>query len=162
MIYRKAIEKDLEEVIFIKNKVKERIIKKGLPIWKNGYPLDSFLEEDIMHDEARVVEVDGCIVAYSCFLPTEKEYGSDVFKKDNLYSFGRIMVRDGYTGKGIGDFLVKSMIEETKSLGANGMGILVDSCNEIAVNLYQKHGFKKEGEREFPFAYLDIYGLYFE
>ena len=72
------------------------------------------------------------------------------------------MVADGYTGKGVGDFLVKSMIEETKSLGANGMGILVDSCNKIAVNLYQKHGFKKEGEREFPFAYLDIYGLYFE
>ena len=162
MIYRKAVEKDLEEVIFIKNKVKERIIKQGLPIWKNGYPLDSFLEEDIMHGEARIIELDGKVVAYSCFLPTEKEYDSDVFQRDNLYSFGRIMVADGYTGKGVGDFLVKSMIEETKTLGANGMGILVDSCNKIAVNLYQKHGFKKEGEREFPFAYLDIYGLYFE
>ena len=162
MIYRKAIEKDLEEVIFIKINVKERIIKQGLPIWKNGYPLDSFLEEDIMHGEARIIELDGKVVAYSCFLPTEKEYGRDVFQRDNLYSFGRIMVADGYTGKGVGDFLVKSMIEETKTLGANGMGILVDSCNKIAVNLYQKHGFKKEGEREFPFAYLDIYGLYFE
>lgn len=161
MIYRKAIISDLERIIEIKNKVRERIIKKGLPIWKNGYPLDSFLEEDVIQGEARVIEVDGIIVAYSCFLPSEKEYGADVFLKDNLYSFGRIMVADGYTGLGIGNFLVESMINESKSLGANGMGILVDSCNEIAVNLYQKHGFKKEGERQFPFAYLDIYGLYF-
>ena len=83
------------------------------------------------------------------------------FKKDNVYSFGRLMVLDGYVGKHIGDFLVKSMINEAKLLKVDGMGILVDACNTIAVNLYKKYGFKKEGENQFPFAYLDIYGLYF-
>ena len=50
MIYRKAIISDLERIIEIKNKVRERIIKKGLPIWKNGYPLDSFLEESVKEE----------------------------------------------------------------------------------------------------------------
>jgi ribosomal protein S18 acetylase RimI-like enzyme len=61
----------------------------------------------------------------------------------------------------IGDFLVKSMIEEAKTLDVVGMGITADNCNKSAVNLYTKHGFKKEGEAQFPYAYLDIFGLYF-
>ena len=71
------------------------------------------------------------------------------------------MVREGFVGKKIGDFLVFSMISEAKTLPVDGMGITVDSINEIAVNLYKKHGFKREGEKQFPWAYLDIYALYF-
>ena len=58
------------------------------------------------------------------------------------------------------DFLIKSMIEEAKTLDVDGVGILVDACNVKAYNLYLKHGFIKEGEDQFPFAYLDILGLY--
>ena len=71
------------------------------------------------------------------------------------------MVKNNFLNKHIGSFIVKSMIEEAKSLNVDGMGILVDSCNIKAVNLYKKYGFIKEGARKFPFAYLDIYGLYF-
>jgi ribosomal protein S18 acetylase RimI-like enzyme len=53
------------------------------------------------------------------------------------------------------------MIEEAKSLNVEGMGITADACNIKAVNLYTKYGFKKEGEKEFPYAYLDLFGLYF-
>ena len=71
------------------------------------------------------------------------------------------MVCNDYLNKGVGKFLVKSMIEEAKTLNVNGMGILVDSCNIKALNLYKSFNFTKEGERQFPFAYLDIYTLYF-
>ena len=138
-----------------------RIIKQNLPIWLNGYPLDSYIKEDIENGECRVVELDGKVVAYACFHHAEKEYGKGVFKKDNLYSFGRVMVREEYVGKHIGDYLVSKMIEEAKTFDVEGLGILADSCNTIALNLYKKHGFKKEGEKQFPFAFLDIYALYF-
>ena len=52
------------------------------------------------------------------------------------------------------------MIEEAKGLDVAGMGILVDECNTRAVHLYQSFGFQKEGSGQFPFAYLDIYTLY--
>lgn len=161
MKYLKANISQLDEIINLKNEVKERVIKENLPIWKNGYPLDEMIIEDINNQEGRIIVIDNQIVAYSCFHHAEKEYGKGVFKKDNVQSFGRLMVSDKYVGKHIGDYLVKSMIEEAKSLGVEGMGILVDECNKKAYSLYKKYGFEKEGAQQFPYAYLDILGLYF-
>ena len=53
------------------------------------------------------------------------------------------------------------MILEAQTMNVEGMGILADDCNIKAVNLYRKHGFIKEGEKQFPYAYLSIFGLYF-
>jgi GNAT superfamily N-acetyltransferase len=161
MIYRVADIKDINEILHMKNEVKQRVINQKLPIWNNGYPLDSMIIEDVEANEGRVVELDGKIVAYAVFHHRSKEYDISPFKEDNVQCFGRVMVRDGYTGMHIGDFLVKSMIEEAKTLDVVGMGITADNCNVRAVNLYTKHGFKKEGEAQFPYAYLDIFGLYF-
>ena len=160
MIYRIATLDDLEEIILMKNQVKKRIIKEELPIWQHGYPLDEMIKEDIVNSEGRVVYLNNEIVAYSCFHHAEKEYGKGVFKKDNIQSFGRLMVKNEYLSQHIGDFLVKQMIEEAKKLNVEGMGILVDECNIKAYSLYKKYGFNKEGEKQFPFAYLDILGLY--
>ena len=71
------------------------------------------------------------------------------------------MVNDGYTGMHIGDFLVKSMIEEAKGLDVEGMCITADDFNVKAMNLYRKYGFVVEGEQQFPYAYLVKLGLYF-
>lgn len=161
MLYRLATNMDLVSILKMKNRVKSRIINESLPIWRNGYPQDEVIEEDIKLKEGRVVEVDGQVVAYAVFHHISKEYNGNLFKKANLQSFGRVMVDDGYTGMHIGDYLVKMMIEEAKTLKVEGMGITADSCNVKAVNLYQKYGFVKEGEKQFPWAYLDYFGLYF-
>lgn len=160
MKYLVAKLNQLDEIIKLKNKTKERIIKQNLPIWKDGYPLDEMLEEDIKNNEGRIILYNDEIIAYSCFHHAEKEYGKGVFKKDNVYSFGRVMVKDEYLGQHVGDLLVSKMIEEAKSYNVEGMGILVDECNIKAYNLYKKYGFKKEGAQQFPYAYLDILGLY--
>ena len=47
MEYRIAKINDYDNIIQMKNRVKERIIKQQLPIWQHGYPLDSMIEEDI-------------------------------------------------------------------------------------------------------------------
>lgn len=161
MLYRVAKMKDLNEILNMKSRVKKRVVEQELPIWLNGYPLDSMIIEDIEKSYGRVVEINGSVVAYAVFLPTDEEYDEGTFNKNNLQSFGRVMVDDGYTGKHIGRFLVGSMIEEAKVLGRNGMGITADECNIKAVNLYKSFGFKKEGSKQFPYAYLDIFGLYF-
>ena len=43
MLYRTARIDEISEIISMKNKVKERVIKEGLPIWQNGYPLDEMI-----------------------------------------------------------------------------------------------------------------------
>ena len=161
MIYRVPKVSEIDEIIVMKNNVKKRIIESGMPMWLNGYPLDEMIVEDVHLGDARVIESDGKIVAYAHFCHASKEYDNGTFKKDNLQTFGRVMVNDGYTGKHIGDFLVKNMIEETKTLNVEGMCITADDFNIKAMNLYQKYGFVVEGEQQFPYAYLVKLGLYF-
>ena len=161
MIYRKPNINEIPEILSMKHRVKQRVLDSGLPMWLNGYPLDEMLVEDIELGEARVVELDGKVVAYAHYCHASKEYDNGTFKKDNLQTFGRVMVDDGYTGKHIGDFLVKSMIEEAKTLNVEGLCITADDFNIKAVNLYKKYGFIKEGEQQFPYAYLIKLGLYF-
>ena len=161
MIYRKPNINEIPEILSMKHRVKQRVLDSGLPMWLNGYPLDEMLVEDIELGDARVVELDGKVVAYAHYCHASKEYDNGTFKKDNLQTFGRVMVDDGYTGKHIGDFLVENMIEEAKTLNVEGLGITADDFNIKAVNLYMKHGFIKEGEQQFPYAYLIKLGLYF-
>lgn len=161
MIYRIPNINEIPEILEMKHRVKQRVTDSGLPMWLNGYPADEMLVEDIELGDARVIELDGKIVAYAHYCHTSKEYDNGTFKKDNLQTFGRVMVDDGYTGKYIGDFLVKNMIEEAKTLNVEGLGITADDFNIKAVNLYKKHGFIKEGEEQFPYAYLSKLSLYF-
>ena len=161
MIYRVPKISEIEEIIVMKNNVKKRIIESGMPMWLNGYPLDEMIVEDVNLGDARVIELDGKVVAYAHFCHASKEYENGTFKKDNLQTFGRVMVNDGYTGKHIGDFLVKNMIEESKTLNVEGICITADDFNIKAMNLYQKYGFVVEGEQQFPYAYLVKLGLYF-
>ena len=160
MQYEIATAKQLPEILAMKNRVKARVIREKLPIWQNGYPLDEYIEEDIAHGEGRVVTVGGKVVAYANFHLSTTDYDAGTFSFEPVQSFGRLMVDDGHTGQGISRFLVAKMIEEAKNLPVKGMGILVDDCNTKAVNLYKSFCFQKEGANQFPFAYLDIYTLY--
>ena len=85
MIYRIANSNDVGEIIAMKNRVKNRIIEQKLPIWLNGYPLDEMIIDDIQCLEGRVIEMDNKIVAYSTFHHASKEYGTGVFKRDNVF-----------------------------------------------------------------------------
>ena len=117
--------------------------------------------DDFANGFGRVVEIDGRIVAYATFHPAHYEYPKDTFKSNNVMSFGRVMVANDFVGKHVGSFLVKNMIAETRNLGYDGVGILVDDFNTRATQLYYHLGFVKEGRNVFPWAELDILALYF-
>lgn len=161
MQYRKTTEKDLYYIIEMKNRVKQRIIDEGLKIWLNGYPNDEILTIDISNEWGRVVEIDNTIVAYAVFYPSYIEYQNKIDDIDNLYSFGRVMVDNNFTKKGVGSFLVENMILEAKKNNQRGLLITADEFNEKAVNLYKSKGFNKIGEKQFPYAYLSVYKLLF-
>lgn len=162
MIYQKAVLSDYDEIVKMKDEVKQRIIDENLPIWLNGYPLNQLIKQDIELEYGRVIKVDNKVVAYATFMPSFVMYPEgNIFKKDNLYSFGRVMVCNKFLSQGIGRKLVESMILEAKSLNSNGLGIAADDCNIKATKLYKSLGFNKEGEKDFGYAYLSIYALYF-
>ena len=85
MIYQKAVLSDYDEIVVMKNLVKQRIINENLPIWKNGYPLDEVIKDDILNDYGRVVKQDGKVIAYAAFMPSSVMYENEkIFKKDNF------------------------------------------------------------------------------
>ena len=161
MLYRNANINDYNQIVLMKNRVKERVIKENLPIWLNGYPLDEYLMDDINNNFGRVIEFNNQIVAYAAFHPANIDYEEYIENTENFYSYGRVMVDDGYTGLGIGKLLISSMLDEAKSLNQKGMIIAADDCNIKAVNLYMSFGFKKINEIQFPYAYLSIFKLEF-
>ena len=45
--YNIATIDDLEEILILKNEVKQKVIDEQLPIWQNGYPQDELIKEYI-------------------------------------------------------------------------------------------------------------------
>ena len=74
MEYKKATLNDLSQIISMKDAVKDRVIKENLPIWKNGYPQDFLIKEDIVNNKARIILIDNEIVAYAAFCHASEDY----------------------------------------------------------------------------------------
>lgn len=161
MRYEVATKNQINDIIEMKNRVKQRIINQNLPMWLNGYPLDEYIYDDIKKNYGRVIIIDNRIAGYAAFYPSNDEYKEEINDINDRYSFGRVMVDDAFLGRGIGKFLVTSMINEAKNRGYTGMIITGDDFNTKAMNLYKSVGFIKIGEKQFPYAYLSIFKLDF-
>jgi L-amino acid N-acyltransferase YncA len=59
-----------------------------------------------------------------------------------------IYVDPGYHGRGIGDSLLKSLIEESEAQGIWTLQAGIFPENEISIRLHQKNGFRIVGTRE--------------
>ena len=162
MEYLKAKEIDIEQCQKLKKEVITRLDKSGLHIWDEEYPSDELIKEDILFSNARVIKEKDEIIAYACFDEAIKEFGENVFKEDNLYSFSRLMVKSGFTGKHVATFLINSMLKEMKDLGANGCGVLVHPINKVAIKMYERLGFNLEETKIYPFGEFHNFVLLFD
>jgi ribosomal-protein-alanine N-acetyltransferase len=64
-----------------------------------------------------------------------------------------IAIRSEWRGRGLGELLLVSLIEEASDEGVRRVTLEVRVSNETAQNLYRKYGFKREGMR--PRYYSD-------
>ena len=160
-IYQVATVEHLNEIILMKNDVKQKVVDEKLPIWQNGYPEDDLIKEDIENGFGRIIIDNGEIVSYATYHPALYEYDPGTFPIDNVMSFGRVMTKVGKEKRGYASYLIDNMINETKRKMIPGMGILVDNFNKKALNIYLKFGFKYLKTSQFPWAVLDVYYLEF-
>lgn len=76
-----------------------------------------------------------------------------------------IAVKREYRGLGVGEKLMKDLIDLAKSLDAQFLTLEVRQSNNVAKKMYEKFGFEKVGERKNfyvdPKENADIYTLYF-
>lgn len=64
-----------------------------------------------------------------------------------------IAMRGEWRGRGLGELLLASLVEEAGHIGADRITLEVRVSNETAQNLYRKYGFRLEGTR--PRYYSD-------
>lgn len=69
-----------------------------------------------------------------------------IFQTDRLYPyFWRLVVREDYRGKGIGERLLNAVEQQLKEEGHKEIGIFVDETHEEVKNWYIKRGFELTG-----------------
>ena len=66
----------------------------------------------------------------------------------NEFHIGNFAVIEEFRKKGIGNHLLKLIIEKGKELGANFFYLEVRKSNKPAIHLYEKYGFKVIGTRK--------------
>jgi ribosomal protein S18 acetylase RimI-like enzyme len=96
-------------------------------------------------DTAIVALEDGFPVGaawFRLFPPDDPGYG---YVDDHTPELA-IAVVPSRRGHGIGDALLSALLERAREAGHTALSLSVDSTNEGAIRLYEKHGFERAGD----------------
>ena len=158
MKYCFASEKDIYTCNSLKKEVIARLNSLNLPLWNEEYPSDELIKEDIESGRGRIILNDEDeIIAYASVASTIEEFNEEVFLHSNLLAISRLMVKTGCENQGVATYFIKQIIDEAKTKGYKGIGIMVHPINERAIKLYKKLGFKFEQRKQYFYGEYDIY-----
>ena len=138
LVFENASENNLDEIMHLYKKV----IKTTFTTWDENYPSRELIEGDIKSQEFYVIKSKDKIVAVSFLGSKEKDTEKWCVELKKPMGIARICVAPECQGKGIGAFLVKSLVQKAKSLGADGMHFHVEISNISAMKMYEKYGDK--------------------
>lgn len=162
MKYCLASEKDVATCNNLKKDVIARLNSLNLPLWNEEYPSDELIKEDIESGRGRIIlNEENEIIAYVSVMPANEEFEENTFNYPHLLALSRLMVKSGYENQGVATYLINQIINEAKTKGYNGIGILVHPINERAIKLYKKIGFKFEQRKQYLFGEYDSYSYLF-
>lgn len=164
-IYRKAFLNDLKEVLDIKNNIIKDYKKNNIDFWNESYPSDELIKEDILSKGVRLLinkennEILGYVHICDPLIEFDNFYP---FKTNNLYYFGRFMIKLNYEKQNLGSIFLAFIINEIKSFNIyKGIGIMVDPKNINAIKLYLKNNFKFIETKQYEFGPYSTYELIF-
>lgn len=122
----------------MKSKDIEEVLEIEKHSFKTPWSRESFITEIEKNDLAQyiVAKIDSKITGYAGMW----------FILDEAH-ITNIAVHPDYRGRGIGDKLVKRIIEIVKDNGLNSITLEVRDSNQEAIYLYEKNGFTREGLR---------------
>lgn len=132
---------DLNKIMLIYKDV----IKNTFTTWNELYPAIDIIAEDISNKSFYVLKNDKEIVAVSYLGVNENEDENWKYKLQNPLGIARICVSTKYQHKGIGTQMLKLLINQAKTLGADGLHFHVATINTNAIKMYEKVGFKNCG-----------------
>ncbi|MBP9718224.1 N-acetyltransferase [Candidatus Gracilibacteria bacterium] len=138
ILIRDAVEKDLKEIVEIYNQAIVAKISTSDIATFNVEDKREWFEEFSKEYPILVAEYEGKVVGWISISPYRK--GREGLKNTIMVSY---YVHNEYKRKGVGDKLLKEMLERSKALGyKNIFGIIFD-INIGSIKLLEKNGFKR-------------------
>ncbi len=117
-------------------------------------PLDrihAFVETNVEQDHAQYVAIaEGCIVGWADIVPISRQ------SMTHVGTLGMGVVSE-YRGQGIGHQLLGKTIAHAWQQRLKRLELEVFTDNEIAMKLYQKHGYQMEGVKRFARCLDGVY-----
>ena len=120
-----------------------------------SYVLDSFSQAQIKDelDDANstffIAELDDKAVGYAKLRENSEV---DCLKKENAIELQRIYILERAKRKGVGVALLKRCLEAVQAKGYETLWLGVWELNSAALEFYEKAGFIKAGEVQFPYG----------
>lgn len=114
MILRKTKLNDIDKVMEIINQAKQYFKNNNIDQWQEGYPNEESIKEDIMNEEAYVLEDNGKILG-TCMITIQGEPtyhtidGKWLFNEDYV-CVHRIAVDEQYKGAGLASIILDQAI----------------------------------------------------
>ena len=143
---------DLNAVMTIINQAKKYFKEQGINQWQDGYPNENSIINDIDHQEAYVLEINGEIVATAMISkalePNYNYIDGKWLQNANYITVHRIAIRNDQKGNG----LAKIIMDEAAKLYPKLPSIRIDTHDD---NLSMQHFLTKYGFTHCGTIYLE-------
>lgn len=160
----KAVENDLDSLMDLFSSVVKHLRQNGNYQWDSQYPNGDIIRDDLEKGCLYgIVEDSNYIGTITINEQQEAEYLTLKWDdtKGKFLCIHRLVIHPKYQGKGIGKKLLQFAGETAFNKGYSSIRLDAYSGNPIALNLYEKHGYRRKGEvffprRELPFICYEI------
>ena len=157
---RNANHGDLEAIIKIYREATEAMESTGIYQWDHLYPNEEILREDVTKNEMFLGEIGNEIVSLVVLnheYDSEYIYGNWQYTEDAFCVIHRLCVNPAHQGKGIGKRTLNIIEEYLRSKNYKAIRLDAFSNNSIAVKMYEKLGYKRVGEVNWPKGLFYLY-----
>ncbi len=152
IVYRMAIEKDLNCIAKVFKDATLNMYKKGIFQWDKTYPSREILREDIKKEQMFIGLFEGEIVcAYVLNRECNNGYENGIWEySHSSYSvIHRLCVAPKYQNMGIGSHTLKHIERQLKRLGIECVRLDCFISNPYARRMYEKNGYSIVGHTDF-------------
>jgi ribosomal protein S18 acetylase RimI-like enzyme len=111
--------------------------------WSDDYPTADLVERDIQTGSLYILrDLQGNLIAAAAAGPDD-ELADMPWDMQNPCELARVAVTLPYQSRGVGSYLLQSVIADVKARGFDGIRMLVSINNPHALALYDKNGFTR-------------------
>lgn len=136
----------LSTAVDLINDGKQYLKEQGSDQWQTGYPDESDIREDILHERGYFVTDGTQPLAYLCIdfggEPAYSQIKGQWLTDGSFYGvIHRLAIRNGQRGKGLSGAIFRLAEELCKNQGAKSIRVDTDEKNTIMQHIMQKNGF---------------------